>query len=61
MTLHPQKQWTIPAETVRVAEAAFPKGNIYMAMYEQLGQLYRRRRLSTTLPSSLWTISSIPS
>ena len=40
MTLHPQEQWTIPAETVRVAEAAFPKGNIYMVMYEQLGQLY---------------------
>ena len=40
MTLHPQEQWTIPAETVRVAEAAFPKGNTYMAMYEQLGQLY---------------------
>lgn len=40
MTLHPIEQWQIPAETVRVAQAAFPKGNIYMKMYEQLGQLY---------------------
>lgn len=40
MTLHPIEQWQIPAETVRVAQAAFPKGNIYMKMYSQLGQLY---------------------
>jgi transposase len=40
MTLHPIEQWQIPAQTVRVAQAAFPKGNIYMKMYEQLGQLY---------------------
>jgi transposase len=40
MTLHPIEQWTIPAETVRVAQAAFPKGNVYMTIYERLGQLY---------------------
>ena len=41
MTLHPIQQWTIPRETVRVAQAAFPKGNIYMTIYERLGQLYQ--------------------
>jgi transposase len=40
MTLHPIEQWTIPTETVKVARAAFPKGNVYMKMYEQLGQIY---------------------
>lgn len=40
MTLHPVEQWTIPIETAQVAQAAFPKGNIYMKMYEQLGQIY---------------------
>lgn len=40
MTLHPKDQWLIPAETVKVARAAFPKGNVYMKMRDTLGQLY---------------------
>jgi transposase len=40
MTLHPIEQWTIPTQTALVARAAFPKGNVYMKMYEQLGQIY---------------------
>jgi transposase len=30
----------IPEETVRVARAAFPKGNLFMRMHEELGPLY---------------------
>ena len=51
MTLHPIQQWTIPAETVRVAQAAFPKGNIYMAIYEQLGQLYQDQDFQALYPA----------
>jgi len=40
MTLHPIGQWTIPPDTRKVAEAAFPKGNVYMKMSSILGQLY---------------------
>ncbi len=40
MSFHPQKQFTIPSETVRVAQAAFPKGNIYMRMRDELGIIY---------------------
>ncbi|MBC6474653.1 MAG: transposase, partial [Hormoscilla sp. GM102CHS1] len=40
MTLHPSLQWIVPPETVAVAKASFPKGNIYMTMHEQLGQIY---------------------
>lgn len=40
MTLHPIEQWTVPTQTALVARAAFPKGNVYMKMYEQLGQIY---------------------
>jgi transposase len=40
MTLHPIEQWKIPAQTVEIARAAFPKGNAYMKMYDELGQLY---------------------
>ncbi len=32
MTLQPQNDFSIPEETIRVARAAYPKGNIYMQM-----------------------------
>lgn len=51
MTLHAQKQWTIPRETIRVAQAAFPKGNIYMTMYEKLGQLYEDEDFQELYPA----------
>lgn len=40
MSLQLRSSYTVPEETVRVARAAFPKGNIYMQMYEELGALY---------------------
>src|ERR1700737_1618642 len=30
----------IPEATIRVARAAFPKGNVYMRMRDELGKLY---------------------
>lgn len=30
MSLHSPAAYTIPAETIRVARAAFPNGNLYM-------------------------------
>ncbi len=41
MSLHPQAIPAIPAETVRVAKAAFPKGNRYMRMRDELGVFYQ--------------------
>jgi len=41
MSLQPQKVETIPAETVRVAKAAFPKGNFCLKLREELGTLYQ--------------------
>ena len=38
---HPQKIQPIPPETARVAKAAFPQGNIYMTMRDELGTIYR--------------------
>ena len=32
MTLHANDNLAIPEETVRVAKATFPKGNVYMTM-----------------------------
>src|SRR5690348_5819081 len=40
MSLRVEESVPIPDETVRVAQAAFPKGNRYMAMRDVLGQIY---------------------
>ncbi len=40
MTLHPRNHWGVPEQTARVARASFPKGNVYMKMYDELGTLY---------------------
>lgn len=52
MTLHPLDLWVIPRETARVARAAFPKGNVYMMMYDQLGQLYLDRDFQSLFPAN---------
>lgn len=38
--LVPQQSYDIPCETQRVARAAFPKGNVYMQLRDELGHLY---------------------
>ena len=53
MTLHPLEYWSIPEETARVAAAAFPQGNIYLKIYEQLGQLYRDSDFEVLYPDPL--------
>ena len=40
MSLHQQCLPPVPAETARVARAAFPAGNVYLQMRDELGSLY---------------------
>lgn len=40
MSLHRQPIKDIPAQTIAVAQAAFPKGNVYMSMRDELGVFY---------------------
>ena len=40
MSLKPKCFDPIPAETVRAARAAFPKGNVYLRMRDEFGPLY---------------------
>lgn len=40
MSLHPQKIGNIPSDTIRVAQSAFPKGNIYLKMRDEFGVFY---------------------
>ncbi len=41
MSLKPKALDLIPDETARVAHAAFPKGNIYLRIRDQLGPIYK--------------------
>ena len=40
MSLRPQEIPPVPADTVRVAQAAFPRGNIYMLLRDEMGGIY---------------------
>ena len=40
MSLQPQTDSTIPEETTRIAQAAFPKGNVYLKLRDEMGLLY---------------------
>ena len=50
MTLHPMNQWEVPEETHTVVRASFPKGNVYMKMYDSLGMLYKDEDFSDLFP-----------
>jgi hypothetical protein len=41
MSLKPQEIGPIPEETTRVARAAYPKGNVFMRMRDELGPIYQ--------------------
>ena len=40
MSLHPQPLSPVPAETTRVARAAFPQGNTCLLLRDELGTIF---------------------
>lgn len=50
MSLTVRLRQEIPEETVRIAQAAFPKGNPYMKMRDTLGELYSDREFAELFP-----------
>jgi len=52
MALKPVDLTSIPEETARVAKAAFPKGNIYLKLRDELGALYQDETFSHLFPSA---------
>jgi len=50
MTLHPQTFYVVPAETARIARAAFPKGNLYLQMSDELGVIYADQDFAARFP-----------
>jgi transposase len=52
MTLHPQREFSIPEETARVARAASSKGNLYMKMRDALGTIYQDESFAHLFPQN---------
>ncbi len=50
MSLRPQVAYVVPEETARVARAAFPKGNPYLRMHDELGRLYTDQDFAALFP-----------
>jgi transposase len=50
MSLSPQTNYPIPEDTQRVARAAFPRGNLYMRMRDELGEIYQDASFAELFP-----------
>jgi transposase len=50
MSLHPREIPAVPEETRRVARAAFPRGNIYMRLRDELGAIYSDQLFAALFP-----------
>lgn len=51
MTLHPSPIEAVPTSTAQVAHAAFPKGNIYLRMRDELGTIYDDETFASLFPN----------
>ena len=51
MSLRPQPTVSIPEETRRVAQAAFPKGTLCLRIADELGGLYRDDQFAELFPT----------
>lgn len=52
MSLKPEPIGPIPSETAHVAKAAYPKGNIFMKMRDELGMLYQDNLFADLFPNN---------
>jgi transposase len=51
MSLRPQPLESVPEDTARVARAAFPKGNPYLTLRDQLGTIFQDEDFTALFPS----------
>src|SRR5207248_8090834 len=52
MSLKPQAISPVPEETARIARAAYPKGNVYMHMRDELGTIYEDESFAHLFPNN---------
>ncbi len=58
MSLRPQTVPSVPEETARIARAAFPKGNLYMQIRDEIGILLPAQD-NQTVPREVLKISQV--
>jgi transposase len=58
MSLHPQPIAPVPEQTIRVASAAFPKGNPYLTLREHLGSIFQDEDFAALFPA--WGYPGLP-
>jgi transposase len=51
MSLHPQPIASVPEQTAQIAHAAFPKGNPYLTLRDQLGTIFQDEDFATLFPA----------
>src|SRR5438445_3668585 len=51
MSLHPQPIGPVPQETARVARAAFPRGNSWLRLRDELGTIYTDETFAPLFPT----------
>jgi len=52
MLMYPQNVPDVPEQTVEVARASFPKGNIYMLIRDTLGSIFSSETFIDLFPSN---------
>src|SRR5437868_9235409 len=50
MSLQPETAFSVPETTRQIAQAAFPKGNLYMKMRDELGVLFADPQFADLFP-----------
>ncbi len=51
MSLRPQTVPPVPEETARIAHAAFPKGNLYLQIRDEIGVLFEDADFAALFPT----------
>ena len=52
MSLRVQFSYTVPETTVAVAQAVFPKGNVYLTLFEPFGSLFTVQDFAALFPDN---------
>jgi len=60
MTLHPTPVSPVAEETIRIARAAVPKGNIYLQMRAVLGSIYADEQVADEQVADLFATRGRP-
>ncbi len=50
MSLKPEHSFEIPEQTTQVAHAAFPQGNVYIQMRDELGTIFKDEHFTDLYP-----------